>query len=328
MDGKFGFRLYGMLGRYFFSHSITQSRRERDAEGELEFVTGQCIVFYLPDTLVPFHPTNAVLEPKPHSSKPIPLTQFRINLKYSHPKPSLTYHPCLPPLPLNSPPHPLLPFPQRFPCSSQQTPQPALRPLLMLPHRRILQTPPHRRAAVRRIRVLRIARRMRDAVRSARFTERRVGRTERQRRRTSARGRVGRGRAAWGGGADGRRDAELGGQGARFRRCVRRRYRAGSRAWGWRGCGRSRRAVVSCACLCGDGGGRGRARAWLGRRRGGGVCGCGCGDGGGRRAGWRRVRGLRGDASGFGGCGVGGGYGVVGVDGNGRDRWHDGNDGC
>lgn len=146
-------------------------------------MTGQCIVFYLPDMPVPFHPTNAVREPKLHSSKPIPLTQFRINLKYSHPKPSLTYHPSLPPLPPNSPPHPLLPLPQRFPCSSQQTPQPALRPLLMLPHRRILQTPPHRRAAVRRIRVLRIARRMRDAVRGARFAERRASRTSGQRAR-------------------------------------------------------------------------------------------------------------------------------------------------
>ena len=276
-------------------------------------MTGRCIVFYLPDILVPFH-----------SFKPIPPTQFRVNLKYSHLTLTHILSPSTAPSP-NSPPHPLLPLPQRLPSSSQHTPQPALRPLLMLPRRRILQTPPHRRAAVRRIRVLRIARRMRDAVRGARFAGRQIGRTERQRRRANVRGRVGRGRAAWGGGADGRRNAELGGQGARFRRCVCRRYCAGSRAWGWRRCGRSGRAVVSCACWCGDGGGRERARAWLGRRRGGGVGGCGCGDGGGRRAGWRRVRGLRGDASGFGGCGVGG---VVGVDRNGRDWWHDGNDRC
>ena len=60
---------------------------------------GQCIVFYLPDILVPFHPTNAVRKPKPHStlitppnSVLIPSTAIPNPHSYTIP----TYRPLLP----------------------------------------------------------------------------------------------------------------------------------------------------------------------------------------------------------------------------------------
>ena len=70
-------------------------------------MTGRCIVFYLPDILVPFH-----------SFKPIPPTQFRVNLKYSH----LTLTHILSPSTAPSPQQPTTPPPPPSSASPQLFP--------------------------------------------------------------------------------------------------------------------------------------------------------------------------------------------------------------